>query len=78
MMIYELSLHIIVAIGRVARIYLGCTLSPILCSLALLLWRLRAFSIYPLLNPGELEYLPYWMPCKFWRAPQFVILRVCR
>ena len=78
MMIYDLSLHVTVAIGTIARIYFGWTLSLILCSFVLLVWRLWAFTIYPLLNPGELEYLPYWIPCKHWRATQSLILRVCR
>ena len=66
-MIYDLSLHIIVAIGRFARTYFGWTLPLVLRSLALLLWRLWAFTIYPLLNPGESKHLPYQIPFKLWR-----------
>lgn len=35
----------------------------IVLGVALLLWRLHRFTIYPALHPEEPSEFPYWIPC---------------
>lgn len=68
-MISQLVSHMAPRIGEIATVYLRWTFSLIIFVLALLAWRLWTFTIRPLLKPDELEYLPYWIPCKQMSQP---------
>jgi hypothetical protein len=39
----------------------------------ILAWRLWTFTLRPLFYPDELDYFPYWIPCKRNSAPELTI-----
>lgn len=69
-MIYDLFFYVALPIREIARSSFWWTLSLVPFLLALCLWRLWTFTLRPIVRPDEVEYLPYWIPCKHWRIAQ--------
>lgn len=64
-MISQLFSYMAAQIGETAMDHPGWTFSLLPILLPLLAWRLWTFTLRPLWKPDEVEYLPYWIPCKF-------------
>ena len=71
-MIYELLFYVALPIREIAQSSFWWTLSVVPFFLALFTWRLWTFTLRPLMRPDEVEYLPYWIPCKPSRIARYL------